>query len=53
MAKLQKELARVKQENEILKKAVAIFTNRTNRPQLDTNLSSNTGGGFLWRRFAG
>jgi len=28
MAKLQRELARAKQENEILKKAVGIFTNR-------------------------
>ncbi len=28
MAKLQRELARVKEENEILKKAVGIFTNR-------------------------
>ncbi len=28
MAKLQRELARVKQENEILKKAVGIFTSR-------------------------
>ncbi len=28
MTKLQKELARVKQENEILKKAVGIFTSR-------------------------
>ncbi len=28
VAKLHKELARVKQENEILKKAVGIFTNR-------------------------
>jgi transposase-like protein len=28
MAKLQRELARVKEENAILKKAVGIFTNR-------------------------
>lgn len=28
MVKLQRELARVKEENEILKKAVGIFTNR-------------------------
>ena len=28
MAKLQRELARVREENEILKKAVGIFTNR-------------------------
>jgi len=28
MAKLQRELARVKEENEILKKAVGIFTSR-------------------------
>ena len=28
LAKLQRELARVKEENEILKKAVGIFTNR-------------------------
>ena len=28
MAKLQRELAQVKEENEILKKAVGIFTNR-------------------------